>query len=307
MNKYYQILGLKESASKEEIKKAYRKLAMKYHPDVNPSAKAKSKFLEILEAYEYLTGVRQARKGKKVSPEDLQKIKDLMKKVAKEKAREKYRERAEQLRKQKAKDQSNQYSQAVYILAALVVLFLSLRTGSKWYGNMIINDKPLVTTAQVTGIGQNRMIYVFRVGDSLVEADQYVHRNQLTMIAENGMPLKIGNEFEITYNKDKPSFHRINFEKVSAETLNYYMALTSNEFKKIYAKDWQGLSTSEIKRSADCLTLLTFNKFRFDGLSEVCFRKTSFLDNFSHNSISWYFFRRKQEYQEMYKSCDLKH
>ena len=52
---YYQILGVNKSASNDEIKKAYRKLAMKYHPDRNPGDKeAEKKFKEAAEAYEVL-------------------------------------------------------------------------------------------------------------------------------------------------------------------------------------------------------------------------------------------------------------
>ena len=52
---YYKILGLGITASADEIKKAYRKLARKHHPDVNPNDKtAESKFKELQEAYDVL-------------------------------------------------------------------------------------------------------------------------------------------------------------------------------------------------------------------------------------------------------------
>lgn len=52
---YYKILGVGRSASQDEIKKAFRKLAVKYHPDKNPGDKAaEEKFKEITEAYEVL-------------------------------------------------------------------------------------------------------------------------------------------------------------------------------------------------------------------------------------------------------------
>ena len=60
---YYEILEISKSATPEEIKKAYRKMAIKFHPDKNPGDKAaEEKFKEAAEAYEILSdGNKKAR------------------------------------------------------------------------------------------------------------------------------------------------------------------------------------------------------------------------------------------------------
>ncbi|HSB46715.1 MAG TPA: DnaJ domain-containing protein [Candidatus Bilamarchaeum sp.] len=58
---YHKVLGVEKGASKDEIKKAYRKLALIYHPDRNGSPKAEEMFKEINEAYRVLMGMERPR------------------------------------------------------------------------------------------------------------------------------------------------------------------------------------------------------------------------------------------------------
>src|SRR6476620_2962620 len=60
---YYEILGVTKTAKAEEIKKAYRKVAMQFHPDRNPGDKsAEDKFKEAAEAYEVLSDEERRRR-----------------------------------------------------------------------------------------------------------------------------------------------------------------------------------------------------------------------------------------------------
>lgn len=59
---YYEVLGLGRDASEDEVKKAYRKMARQYHPDVNKASDAEAKFKEVKEAYDVLSdGQQRAR------------------------------------------------------------------------------------------------------------------------------------------------------------------------------------------------------------------------------------------------------
>jgi len=51
---YYEVLGVDRNASEADLKKAYRRMAMKFHPDRNPGEEGEAKFKEAKEAYEIL-------------------------------------------------------------------------------------------------------------------------------------------------------------------------------------------------------------------------------------------------------------
>jgi curved DNA-binding protein len=88
---YYDILGLTPGASSEEIRRAYRILARRYHPDVNPGAESTEKFRAIAEAYEFLTDAK-----KKVSLDEIYSAQARTAFVEKIKAYEEAQKRAKQ-------------------------------------------------------------------------------------------------------------------------------------------------------------------------------------------------------------------
>ncbi len=62
MNNYYQLLGLDEHATVSDIRKAYRKIAIKLHPNVNKNPQAHSEFIELSKAYQVLNNSVQRKR-----------------------------------------------------------------------------------------------------------------------------------------------------------------------------------------------------------------------------------------------------
>lgn len=65
LKRYFDILGLPETATSSEVRKRYRALAMRLHPDKNPSKEAKDQFIKITEAYDVLLGKKESTQTSK--------------------------------------------------------------------------------------------------------------------------------------------------------------------------------------------------------------------------------------------------
>ncbi len=103
MTRYFQILGISPGASVAEIKKAYRKKARQYHPDVSKEPDAEEKFIEVNEAYEYLLN----RKSGKVYSEKRQAYRQP------QQPKKTYREWQEEER-EKARERARRHAQMKY-------------------------------------------------------------------------------------------------------------------------------------------------------------------------------------------------
>jgi len=132
LEEYFKILGLPKTADQDEIKKAFRFLAKKYHPDVSKEPDASKKFMEITEAYEILTNQKILETLRIIAEneEERKRSYEYYKKVAKEKAHKAAEMRYEFLRKEhEAFQQSGMYDLFLFLkyighgLLILVTIF----------------------------------------------------------------------------------------------------------------------------------------------------------------------------------------
>ncbi len=107
--KYFRILGINPTTDKGAIKKAYRKLAFKYHPDVNDSPEAQSKFIELSDAYDVLMGVKKAPKSRKPKSNSAQSTTAKDNNVSREERVKAAKDRYEKAKHRELEEEANYY------------------------------------------------------------------------------------------------------------------------------------------------------------------------------------------------------
>jgi hypothetical protein len=303
LDQYYQVLGLSANASKVEVKKAYRRLAMRYHPDLNPNGK--EKFKEIVEAYEIISGYRKTKnQNRELSDEERQRLYELLKKAAAEKARKKAFARAALRREQKQEEQNRAYRAAITTFFVIVFLSFSSIYSYQFVLAFYINADPSNSTAEVIGIERNRVIYRFKVGDEYHRDKAYVRGVGVQMLAGNGMPLKIGDSFTLQFRTGSPNWHRILYDRVSSITFNRYLDQVTNRILKLY-QNQKGTAAEITEHKARCMALLTYEYFGLKGWSAIYFSNENPFENYSNNAVTWYFFELSSRYNEALKDCRI--
>ncbi|WP_210758320.1 J domain-containing protein [Croceimicrobium hydrocarbonivorans] len=304
MENYFKILGLSPDADLQEVKKAYRRLALKYHPDLQSGNE--EHFKKIVEAYEMIRSHIKSRSSRReMSPEELLRFYELLKAAAEEKAKQKAFERAARVRAKKIEDQNRAYSLAVYSLIGIVVLAFFSYKSYFWIIDYEIDSNPAQTMAKVVGIENHRVVYQFVVGDEVYEERAYVKGSGIKMYAANGMPLKIGDQFVLRYRKDDPYFHDLNTYSVASHTFNRYIDLASEAILQ-YSYNKMEEEPNLIKKvEARCMAYLIYQKFGIEGLASCYHFDTHPFDHFKDNSLSWYFFWDKDEVREIREACRI--
>lgn len=129
LDRYYDILGLPADAGIDEIKKAYRNLAKKYHPDVNPDPGSGEKFIAATEAYEVLIKRLDYRRtgDEHLEPDDRETYEYYIN-LAREKARQAAKMKFERLKKEHEAFQKSGMHDVVLMLKYLQALFMVIVT-----------------------------------------------------------------------------------------------------------------------------------------------------------------------------------
>jgi len=295
MSKYHSILGIPVTASPNQIKRAYHKLALKYHPDVNPSHDAEEKFKEIKRAYEFLITPQHSHLD--YHKEELAKQqKEQLERAKREKLR-KIKLRMEYLQQERDRAFKQSMKQATYSLCAIILVLFFWNKKDDWMTYFVLKKDYQLTTASISHVGFRTVQYTFMVNGDSYTSQKRVAKSQNVMLMDDGMPAIIGMEYNVKFNIDNPRYNKIHYVNISKKTLDTYLQMTA--IKILHTQEFEFLNSEP---QALVFLKKVYGTFGVDGISQIFFYDESFLENFSNNKISYYFFKKDKKYLNLIQS-----
>ncbi|MDR9373815.1 MAG: J domain-containing protein [Schleiferiaceae bacterium] len=307
MDHYYRILGLRPGASLTEIKKAYRRLALRYHPD--RGAQSTEKFLEISEAYEALLEAhrRQGQGRRRVesfTPSEEAAFRELLRRMAEARAQERLRQFAAKKRRQQQLEEARSYRQGLYAVAFLVVAVVGGYLGYGWFTAWQIERDPVMSYARVTDVGANRVYYRLENAPQAQKVyDEYVWAVGLKMLAGNGLPLEIDHRFRVRYYAADPAYHKVLYHRPDNATLEDYFRAVADRVETMDLPVLDSIKASRSRLFSRCLVFLTYQHHGLDGLAQLYFYDEHPLENPGNSLLTWFFFRRGDTFETNVSQC----
>jgi hypothetical protein len=291
----YAILGLNQDASIADVKKAYRRLARKYHPDVSSEPNAKEEFQRIQMAYQAIISGRISQSRSAYS------------------AQERHKERQEQLRRERIRRareyakrvkymQEKQYLETVerastYFII-LLVLGISFFAFDYLYENFKLNSgNTEYTYAKIINANTRNVTYRFYVEGEAFESTSYLKKSFREIVCKNGLPIEVGHYFKVIYNSDHPEYSKLDFFVYPAEVGEAYMHL-------VYAKLRSHVKFEKYsEKDLSCIIMETYSELGTNGLANLYFYDEPIVENLKHNRLRFYFFIKSQTFESIKLKC----
>ncbi len=309
-SEYYKILGLEPSASIAEVKKQYKALVKRYHPDLNPDPSAHDTFVKITEAYEMLLNPpKRAATGQKQSQSTETTDEEWFRQRAEQRAKEKAEKLAKLryqafLRRQRIeKEQNESYSQAIITLFSLLIIGGLVYWGINQYHSYKVHSNPVKSAARVIGISEHRVVVEFKANGDIYEGRQWVTKMPLSYVGDNGIPLVKGQVFEVIFCKDDPSYFEINFNKPNVFTLKQYKFRVTELMFDIFPEKFRGKAELLANTQASCLVNRVYDQYGLEGLSLLIHHDQHMVESLSWNSYTFDKMVESEEFKALEDLC----
>lgn len=298
----YQILGVSRTSSQAEIKKAYHRLALKYHPDTGESTASAEMFHKINKAYQILSEPtrRDWYNHRLSSARSVQKYRNYRRRKARAMAYARYRYYAQKAAEQR---QVSFWKRKDFLLAAvsLLVIFLGVYLFNDM-NSLMIKRHDTKTIGKVYSIFTDRtsgenLHYGYKPEDTILMQ----HESRPTgftndrLVSAKGIPIRGGYEFLVWYNPNHPSRSVMDFEHPTKRTKRQIL----NEAVQILE-----VKENLPKRKAQCIVRFLYSRENLETIGHILCSDFNWFQNLSHNSITYRNLKNSDIWEKALKQCN---
>ncbi|MCC5915791.1 MAG: DnaJ domain-containing protein [Cryomorphaceae bacterium] len=296
MASYYQVLGLPDSATVLEVKRAYRSLARKYHPDVNPDTDANEKFQRIEEAYRMImSGKGRATRWNAYA--EAKKRQEEKKRAAQQERIRRARAFAQKLKEQREQSYLETLRRGTTWLLTSIVILFTFYTFDKFYQLFKVNENPSYAWGVITNAKTRNATFEFYVNGVKMENTIYLRKSFTEVVTPNGMPLEEGHEFRVKYNADFPDYSTLDFTQYTPEVAQRYMEM-------VFAKMRQAPKFKDFSEEAlVCFIVEIYREMGSVGLAKLYFFNEPLVENWRYNGLKFAMFKKSELYKRSKQSC----
>lgn len=297
----YAILGLSVNADMAAVRNTYRRLAKKWHPDVNPSNRAASEFRKLQQAYDQIRNgeFRQTKRPTVAAndPSNVQKEKEQAQREKRKRMREEYLRRKAEKELREAQKRNRDFKRFLLITLALILFNLGFPRVRALHTHWYVMQEPDTTSCEVTYVSYRNCAYRYEVKGKFYTGEVRTRKVGNRMVSKNGMPLFAGQRFKLLYRSSFPESHFVDFKHMGTATFNEYLQLARSSAQKHFQH------TADSLVDADCFVWSIYRDKGLDGWADVVFHETSWLDNIRNNKSRFESWLRSPEGKEALTTC----
>ncbi len=305
---YYRILEVSPDSPQEEIRRSYRRLAKKWHPDVNRSPEANERFLLIQKAWKTL-GDAESRSNydfyvKRYSHYSGEPGKYVPYTQQTSKSQPEYASHRRWYppagySTATPEEEAKPYTKEWIFIGLIIIFFITIPITSDLWFRFLLNFRHRETVAEV--VGMNDGISFFFLGNDQPVTDNFLTElNQVgnEIVIKEGMPVKMGDRFKVIYLPRSPYINKLKLDKPDDETYERYcMAIWMR-----WQQSDQLMELSAGKMKAVFLFALCdsiFAHYGTRGLADMYFADTHPEINIYSNSETFRILRKQDKFVEI--------
>lgn len=201
-------------------------------------------------------------------------------------------------KKRQEEEQNKQFTIGLYVFASIIVFLILANVGVNVWNTKKAFTNCDTTISRVVSLEHHAFKVIYNNGTNSFVGEERASRAFTTLYYENGMPLEVGQEYKVAFNKEEPKYFKVLGAEFTKRTLLSYYNLTTPKIKLWLTEE--GIYKEGMEH---CVFKKVYQRIGIDGLAQLFYFNEAIVENIDNNSITFSSFEKQNEFKEIIKEC----